>query len=101
MPSATKKALPPCPYHGSTPRGNNEVLAARRWFSTPDPDLRSLSAPIVQWPVTSVLLSGGIGDYAAYIGIGAPSWVAKHGNKLGFEEALGFFPHITRERYRE
>lgn len=52
-------------------------------------------------PVRVVLVSGEIGDYAAYCGVGMPEWVAAHGDKISFEEACGHFPNqLEKERYR-
>lgn len=89
---------PVCPYQSEAGKPH-QVLASRAWPSTPDPELRSLDEPIVRWPVTAVLLSGGKGDYSAYVGMGSPGWVAKHGAKLSFDEASGLFPGVTSERY--
>lgn len=51
--------------------------------------------------VTVVLVAGDIGDYAAYQGFGPPEWVARFGDKLGFEEAAVHFPvGLEREKYR-
>lgn len=52
-------------------------------------------------PTMVVLVEGEIGDYAAYIGHGDADWVARHGDKLSFEEALCHFPiGLKREKYR-
>lgn len=49
-----------------------------------------------------VLVSGSIKDYAAYVGRGSLEWIARHGDKLSFEEAnLHFCGALSRERYRE
>jgi len=53
-----------------------------------------------QATVTVVLVSGAIGDYAAYVGFGVPEWVARFGDKLSFEEARCHFPGIEEKRYR-
>lgn len=50
--------------------------------------------------ITTVLVGGAIGDYAAYSGHGIPSWVAKHGDKISFREASCHFPGIEEENYR-
>jgi hypothetical protein len=51
--------------------------------------------------VLVVLVAGGVGDYAAYAGIGSPVFVAAYGEKLSFEEAAAHFPRgLERERYR-
>jgi hypothetical protein len=50
--------------------------------------------------LTLVLLSGGIGDYAAYAGVGDVATVADHGLKLLFEAASVAFPGIDEGRYR-
>ena len=59
----------------------------------------SMSAP----EISTVLVEGDIGDYAAYTGIGPPDWVARHGNKVSFEEACVHFPggQLKRELYRD
>lgn len=51
--------------------------------------------------VVVVLVGGEVGDYAAYIGGGDPEFVARHGDKLCFEEAKVHFPWIVKERYRD
>lgn len=50
--------------------------------------------------LTIVLVAGAIGDYAVYIGEGSPRWVARHGDKLFFDEAILHFPGLGRENYR-
>jgi len=52
--------------------------------------------------VTVVLVAGEIGDYAAYIGIGEPEFVARHGDKLSFTEACEHFPggQLKEDLYR-
>jgi hypothetical protein len=52
-------------------------------------------------PVVAVLVAGDIGDYACYVGLGEPIWVAQHGNKICFQEAVVQFPTIEKENYRE
>jgi hypothetical protein len=80
-------ALPP----GSlTP--SHTVLAVEIW---------SLPAEgIGRVPVTCVLVSGAIGDCAAYAGVGQPAWVSDHGNKLPLALAMLAFPAIDPARYR-
>ncbi len=53
--------------------------------------------------VRVVLVAGDIGDYAAYAGAGSVEWVARHGNKIPFEEACVHFPggQLERALYRE
>ena len=53
--------------------------------------------------VSVVLVAGGVGDYAAYVGEGDAQWVADHGDKISFEEACIHFPggQLERERYRD
>lgn len=53
--------------------------------------------------VLVVLVEGEIGDYAAYVGAGPEEWVARHGDKISFEEACVHFPmgQLHRERYRD
>jgi hypothetical protein len=77
------------PTDKGTPR--HMVLGLRSW-PVPKPN------GVVR--VTFVLLSGGIGDYAVYIGAGGDDWVADHGDKAPWEVALLAFPGIERERYR-
>ena len=56
-------------------------------------------------PVTVVLVAGQIGDYAAYVGCGSKAEaddIARHGDKLSFEEACIHFPYgLEREKYRD
>ena len=51
--------------------------------------------------VTTVLVAGNIGDYAAYSGHGNPDYVARLGNKIPFAEAQCHFPFIERQKYRD
>jgi hypothetical protein len=48
----------------------------------------------------AVLVSGEIGDYAVYLGIGPDEWVADHGVKVTFAVANGFFPGLEERLYR-
>jgi hypothetical protein len=50
--------------------------------------------------IVAVMVAGEIGDYACYIGLGSPDWVARLGDKLVFEEARCHFPFIVKEKYR-
>lgn len=50
--------------------------------------------------IVSVLVQGIIGDYAVYMGFGPSEWVARHGDKLSFEEAQIHFPGIEKGKYR-
>jgi hypothetical protein len=54
-------------------------------------------------PTLAVLVEGDIGDYACYVGHGEPEWVARHGDKISFDEACCHFPggQLKRELYRE
>jgi len=52
--------------------------------------------------VITVLVEGLIGNYAAYTGVGSPEYVAKHGNKISFQEACIHFPlGLKEEKYRK
>lgn len=51
--------------------------------------------------IKAVLVAGEIGDYACYMGIGTPEWVARNGDKISFSEALDLFPDLKRENYRD
>lgn len=55
-------------------------------------------------PVTVVLVEGGIGDYAAYVGLGDKSKaedIAQHGDKISFAEACCHFPWgLDEDKYR-
>jgi hypothetical protein len=53
-------------------------------------------------PTLAVLVQGDIGDYACYVGHGSPDWVARHGDKISFDEACCHFPggQLKRELYR-
>ena len=50
--------------------------------------------------ITTVLVAGAVGDYAAYVGHGRPRWTAEHGAKLCFEEARHHFTKLERRKYR-
>jgi len=51
--------------------------------------------------ITVVLVEGTIGDYSAYCGSGDEEFVARHGNKLSFNEAQAhFYNSLEREKYR-
>lgn len=54
-------------------------------------------------PTLCVLVAGEVGDYAAYVGHSEnPEWVARHGDKICFEEACVHFPSgLKRELYRD
>lgn len=70
----------------------------RRWY--PDPNLLTPGGEEVECLCT-VLVEGGIGDYAAYQGLGdRPEWVARFGDKICFAEAKVHFPGIEEEKYR-
>jgi len=53
-------------------------------------------------PTVVVLVAGYNNDYACYIGHGTPEWVARHGDKLTFEQACQHFPgdQLKPEKYR-
>lgn len=63
----------------------------------------SENAPGPGVDVLVVLVTGELGDYAAYAGQGSPEWVARFGNKISFEEACVHFPNaqLTRAEYRD
>ncbi len=48
-----------------------------------------------------VMVSGAVGDYAAYVGVGNAGWVKENGTKLDFAEAEIHFPGIVEARYRK
>lgn len=78
------------PDHSLTAR--HTVLAVRNW---------SLPAEgIGRVAVTCVLVSGAVGDYVVYCGVGLPAWVSDHGNKLPVALAALAFPGIDPARYR-
>ena len=61
--------------------------------------------PLLEFPsdveITVVLVEGDIGDYAAYVGIGDPQWIAAHGNKISFKEAqVHFCDQLEKDKYR-
>lgn len=62
----------------------------------------SQNSPAGYQNVTVVLVAGDVGDYAAYAGEGSPEWIAAHGNKIGFDEAIVHFPggQLDKDRYR-
>jgi len=66
-----------------------------RWYPNQDDPLNPPGLRIV-------LVAGEIGDYAAYAGYGSPEWVARHGDKIRFEEACIHFPggQLQAENYR-
>lgn len=87
-------AEPPCPYGSGVHRASHEILARREW------QLPLQNVPIVL-RAAAVLVSGGAGDYAAYMAIADDdAWIADHGIKLGFTEAALLFPGIVQRRYR-
>lgn len=90
---------PPCPY-GSGPQVPNHTLLARRELRVPyhRPFIEEADVDFMR---RVLLVSGSIGDYAAYEGIGPVEWVRDHGAKLPFAIAKGFFEGIDRRRYRE
>jgi len=51
----------------------------------------------------AVLVTGGAGDYACYVGYGTKEWVARFGDKVSFKHASGHFPggQLKKELYRE
>ena len=51
--------------------------------------------------ITCVLVAGEIGDYTVYIGEGLPEYVASHGNKISFKEAICHFPQLIKASYRD
>jgi hypothetical protein len=57
----------------------------------------------VQTDIIVVLVSGAIGDYAAYIATGRdPDWCKRHGNKISFKEATCHFPvGLDEDKYRD
>lgn len=84
-----------------------------RWYPTAeevckDPNCPSLIDPGGdRWckdppPTRAVLVAGDIGDYACYVGHGSALWVARHGDKISFEEACCHFPgnQLDRKKYR-
>lgn len=86
---------PRCPYGSGADRERGEILAVRAWHV---PTQHRIG---VMTPVCAVLVSGSIGDYAVYLGVGHPAWVREHGNKLSFDDAAGLFPGLVEGRYRE
>lgn len=71
------------------------ILAVDR-FSVPSqtPKLNRIS-------ITTVLVAGSVGDYAAYRGHGAPAWVRVSGDKMTYAQACYHFADLEREKYRE
>lgn len=48
-----------------------------------------------------LLVSGAVGDYKAYRGMGDDEWIIRHGDPLTYKEALAHFPvGLSEERYR-
>lgn len=91
---ASPRPLPRCPY-SSDDRHENHRILHERYFDCP------WEGFYMHRGIRAVLVSGGIGDYAVYLGAGTAEWVSDHGSKLSFDVAKGFFPRITVERYRE
>lgn len=70
-----------------------------RYYPNEDEDFMVVGKEAIQTLV--VLVLGQINDYAAYAGHGSPEWVARHGNKISFEEACCHFPgQLEKSRYR-
>lgn len=87
------------PPDAASPRVDR-ILSTHSWLAVPDPKLRSLDLPIAHCNITIALMGSPLGDYAAYVGLGAAEWVAQHGSKLTFEQARSFFPLIEEGLYR-
>ena len=53
--------------------------------------------------ISILLVEGNIADYAAYVGQGSPEWIAAHGDKISFKEAVVNFPggQLKEDKYRE
>lgn len=47
-----------------------------------------------------VLTFGAVKDWAVYAGSGPTEWVAAQGDKVPFEVAKTYFPHLNKEEYR-
>jgi len=44
---------------------------------------------------------GGDRSQAVYMGIGDPEWIAAHGNKLDYKQAVCYYPLLQEKDYRE
>lgn len=88
-------ALPPCPYGSDEKHERGRVLKEMYW-DTPWEEYET----VYMRGVRAVLSTGGIGDYAVYLGAGSAEWVRDHGAKLTFEQAKGLFPRLEGRRYR-
>lgn len=69
-----------------------------RGYSTEQGDPKQYGVGITQ--VTTILVAGGNNDYAAYEGVGSEQFIASHGHKLPFDEAVVLFPWISPMGYR-
>lgn len=102
--SESERDEPRCPYGSGPHRRRHEILKIRTWHvpreGAPAPWTDS-PRDALPAPVTFVLVSGGIGDYTVYLGVGSPEWVSDHGNKLAFADAVGLFPGLVEKKYRE
>lgn len=102
--SGESESEPRCPYGSGPHRRRHEILKIRTWHvpreGAPAP-WSSSPVDALPAPVTVVLVSGGVGDYTVYLGVGSPGWVSDHGNKLAFEDAVGLFPGLDARKYRE
>lgn len=90
------KEAPPCRYGSDEKHERGRILKEEYW----DTPLERQTLPGGIRGVRAVLSSGGIGDYAVYLGAGTAAWVRDFGAKLTFEQAKGIFPHLDERRYR-
>lgn len=77
---------------------HGQVLAINKRRFVKEPDMDDPAVPYVI--VSTVLVAGAVGDYAAYEGIGNPEWIKEHGNKLTYDEARERFSGLGEKRYR-
>lgn len=84
---------------GSANRNIRWIGVSRRTYPI-EPAYEECAA--LRFEITVVLVAGEAGDYAAYIGGGSMEFVARHGDKLSFEEACCHFPggQLKKELYR-
>lgn len=90
---------PPIEVEKESQRKNHEIIAVR--------ELRAPYHSVVvesldpDFMLRFVLVSGSIGDYTVYMGIGPAEWVRDFGNKVPFELAAVLFPRLQERMYRE
>lgn len=99
MSAFNPRKAPPCPYGAGPDVANHTLLAARDLrvpYHKPHIELHD-----PEFMRRVVLVTGSIGDYTVYEGIGPVEWTRDFGNKLPFWLAVAWFPGLDERRYRE